>query len=362
MQFHKAERKKAKLRLAICGPSGSGKTLSALFIAKGLGGPVAMIDTESGSGELYADNPMLGMEYDVLQFDPPYTPQRAVEAVQAAQKAGYNVVIFDSLSHIWMGEGGMLEMVDNAAKGLQGNSFAAWKVVRPHEKKFLEALTRTDIHIIATMRTKTEWTTEKDPRTGKNRPVKVGLKPEQREGLEYEFTVVFDMAIDGNIATAGKDRTDMFKGDFFTPNEETGRKLLNWLERGKSLPPFDLDAVLFSIAAANSLDELKSIYDANKEPARAHGKGAELNSATTKRQAELKSMADAAQAGKLSSGQLKAIQAHYSKRGLERDDRLKDMSSFTGRDIESFNDLTPTEAHSFLEAISPDTEAGIHAQ
>lgn len=238
MQFHKAERKKAKLRLAICGPSGSGKTMSALLIAKGIGGNVAMIDTESGSGELYADSPKIGLSYDVLQFDPPYTPQRAIEAIQAAQRAGYSVVIFDSLSHVWMGEGGMLEMVDAAAKGLQGNSFAAWKNVRPHEKKFLEAITRTDIHIIATMRTKTEWTTEKDPRTGKNRPVKVGLKPEQREGLEYEFTVVFDMTIDSNIATAGKDRTDMFKDQFFTPTEETGEKLLAWLERGTgAMPP-----------------------------------------------------------------------------------------------------------------------------
>lgn len=236
MQFRKAERKKAKLRLALCGPSGSGKTLSALKIAKGIGGRVAMIDTESGSGELYADNPNLGLEYDVMQFEPPYTPQRAIEAIQAAHRAGYDVVIFDSLSHVWMGEGGMLEMVDNAAKGMQGNSFAAWKNVRPHEKKFLEALTRTNIHIIATMRTKTEWTTEKDAK-GKTRPVKVGLKPEQREGLEYEFTVVFDMAIDGNIASAGKDRTDMFKGQYFTPTEETGKQLLEWLERGEPYIP-----------------------------------------------------------------------------------------------------------------------------
>lgn len=258
MQFCKAERKKAKLRLALCGPSGSGKTFSALMIAKGIGGPVAMVDTESGSGELYADNPKIGLEYDVMQLGPPYTPQRAIEAIQAAQRAGYNVVIFDSLSHLWMGEGALLEMVDNAARGKQGNTFAGWKDVRPHERKFLEALTRTDIHIIATMRTKTEWTTTKDDR-GKTRPVKVGLKPEQREGLEYEFTTIFDLSLEGNIASAGKDRTDLFKGQHFTPTEETGKKLLEWLERGV-LHPLGI-AAKEQVGQIRSLMESKNIFE-----------------------------------------------------------------------------------------------------
>lgn len=230
--FKKAERKKAKLRLALCGPSGSGKTYSALLIAKGLGGKVALIDTEKGSGDLYADNPEIGLDYYSVQFTPPYSPERAVAAIRAAKDAGFDVVIFDSLSHIWMGEGGLLDMVDLAARSKRGNSFAAWKEVKPHEKKFLEALTGTDIHIIATMRTKTAWEVEKDERTGKTRPVKVGMKPEQREGLEYEFTLVLDLSVDGNVATASKDRTSLFRGRHFVPSEETGRELLAWLNAG----------------------------------------------------------------------------------------------------------------------------------
>mgnify|MGYP000892636027 CR=1 FL=1 len=233
--FTKAERKKAKLRLALCGPSGSGKTFSSLLIAKGIGGRVAMIDTERGSGELYADNPKIGIEYFTVQFTPPYTPQRAIEAIKAAQAAGFDVVIFDSLSHVWMGEGGMLEMVDMAAKGNRGNSFAGWKEIRPHEKKFLDAITGTDIHIIATMRTKTAWEVEKDDR-GRNRPVKVGLKPEQREGIEYEFTLTLDLAVDGHVATASKDRTDLFMGTHFVPGEETGRQLIGWFNSAKDIP------------------------------------------------------------------------------------------------------------------------------
>ncbi|WP_051822348.1 ATP-binding protein [Desulfonatronum thiodismutans] len=237
MQFQKAQRKKAKLRLALSGPSGSGKTFSALLIAKGLapGGRIAMIDTEGGSGELYADHE--GMpEYHCLQFSPPYTPDRAVKAIQAAKGAGFDVVIFDSLSHVWMGEGGLLEMVDTAGQGLRGNTFAAWKAVRPHEKKFLEALVRTDIHIIVTMRTKTAWEITKDERTGKTKPVKLGLKPEQREGLEYEFTTVLDLAVDGNVASASKDRTALFRGKFFVPGEDTGIQLRSWLEHGADAP------------------------------------------------------------------------------------------------------------------------------
>lgn len=233
MEFRKAERKKAKLRLALSGPSGSGKTFSALLIAKGIGGRVAMIDTERGSGELYADNARIGMDYDVLQLGPPYHPKRYVEAIEAAQRARYDVAIVDSGSHAWMGEGGMLDEVDRAAKANRGNSMAGWKAVAPIEKKFLEAITGTDIHIIMTLRTKTDWDMQKDEKTGKVSPVKVGLKPEQRQGLEYEFTTVFDLSVDGNVATASKDRTDLFKGQHFVPDEETGRLLMEWLNSGK---------------------------------------------------------------------------------------------------------------------------------
>jgi len=91
VQFHKAERKKSRLRLAIAGPAGSGKTYSALLIAFGIGGRVAMIDTERGSGELYAH---LG-DYDVCVITPPFTPEKYIEAIHEAEQAGYNVIIID---------------------------------------------------------------------------------------------------------------------------------------------------------------------------------------------------------------------------------------------------------------------------
>ena len=233
-QFEAAVKPRKKLRLALCGPAGSGKTFSALLIAKGLGGRVAMVDTEERSGLLYARNPRLGLNYHHAEFRPPFSPSRAVEAIEAAARAGFDVVVFDSLSHVWMGEGGLLDMVDLQAKRVKDNTFAAWKAVRPHEKKFLEAILRTDIHIIATMRTKAAWEIQKDEKSGKSKPVKIGLKPEHREGLEYEFDVVIDLTTDGHVASASKDRSDLFGDDPFIVTDEVGRRLGEWLQDGEA--------------------------------------------------------------------------------------------------------------------------------
>lgn len=220
--FRPAQRSAAKLRLALCGPSGSGKTYSALRIAKGLGGRIALIDTERGSGELYA-----GLcAYDVAQLTPPYTPARYIEAINAAEKAGYDIVIIDSLSHAWSGPGGVLEMQDQAAKALK-NSFAAWREITPEHNRLVDTLLQTNLHVIVTMRTKTAYEVQQDG--GKTKVVKVGLAPVQREGLEYEFTVVLDLSIDGHVASSTKDRTGLFDGQHFVPNEDVGVRLGSWL-------------------------------------------------------------------------------------------------------------------------------------
>ncbi|WP_300831990.1 ATP-binding protein [uncultured Bilophila sp.] len=224
--FKRAERKKARLRLALCAPSGAGKTYSALLIAQGLGGRIAMIDTERGSGELYSHL----CEYDVCQLEPPYTPRKYVEAIHEAERAGYSTIIIDSLSHAWAGQGGLLEEVDKR-KG-RGNDFTAWRDITPMHNALVDAMLQSSCHIIATMRTKTAYEIVKDERTGKTKPVKVGLAPVQRDGLEYEFTVVLDIDIDKHVASASKDRTSLFDGERFVPSEETGRALLEWLESG----------------------------------------------------------------------------------------------------------------------------------
>ena len=228
--FRRAERKQAKLRLALCGPAGSGKTYSALLIASGLveEGKVAFLDTEAGSGELYADL----VEYDYRRLDPPFEPRRYVEAIHSAEESGYQVMIIDSLSHAWSGTGGILDLKDRATKASRsGNSFAAWREVTPMHNALVDAILRSEMHLLVCMRTKTAWEVQEDAR-GRKRPVKIGLKPEQREGLEYEFTTVLDLSVDGHIATASKDRTGIFDGTFIMPTAETGKQLRRWLESG----------------------------------------------------------------------------------------------------------------------------------
>jgi len=247
--FRKAERKKVKLRLGLTGPAGSGKTYSALLIAKGIGGKVALIDTEHGSGELYADM----MEYDVAPLSPPFTPQRYIELIGHAGEAGYTTLIIDSLSHAWSGEGGILDMHDKASSATR-NSFSAWREVTPHHNALVEAILQSPLHVIATMRTKTGY--EVTQENGKTKIVKLGLQPIQREGMEYEFTVVFDLSIDNHVATAAKDRTSLFDGQHFVPSIETGKALVEWLESG--VDPAEKSRELME-ALKGKIKEIKNI-------------------------------------------------------------------------------------------------------
>lgn len=230
MQFKKAQRKLSKLRLAIQGPSGSGKTYGALQLAKGLGGSIAVIDTERGSASLYSDLP--GMpEFDVLDLEAPFTPEKYVEAITAAEDAGYSVLIIDSMTHEWSGVGGCLELNDMLARSkYRGNTWSAWNEVTPRHRKFVDKMLASKCHIIATIRTKTDFVQEEQ--NGKKVVKKVGMKAEQRDGMDYEFTVVFDVTADEHIATTSKDRTALFS-DPTRLSEATGKKIADWLNTAK---------------------------------------------------------------------------------------------------------------------------------
>jgi hypothetical protein len=245
--FRKAERKKAKLRLGLVGPSGSGKTYSALLVAFGLGGRVAMIDTESGSGDLYD---RLG-DYDVWNIDAPYTVQKYLDAINMAERAEYDTLIIDSLSHAWAGEGGLLDQQGKIADSSSSkNSYTAWRTVTPLHYKLIEAMLTSKCHIIATMRAKTEYSQEKDDR-GKTVIKKLGLAPVQREGMDYEFTLVFDVDANHN-AMASKDRTSIFDGQIQRLSQETGQTLKGWLESGTDTPAVNPEPQLDPKPAASN--------------------------------------------------------------------------------------------------------------
>ena len=241
--FLKAERKKAKLRLGLCGPSGSGKTHSALLIASGLASEnIFLIDTERDSATLEIGKPGIP-EFFHAPLYPPYTPARYQEYIRGAVNEGAELIIIDSLSHAWSGNGGVLDMHDKAAKAQRsGNSWAAWREVTPEHNALVDTILNTPCHVICTMRTKTAWEVSENEK-GKKVPQKIGLKPEQREGMEYEFTSVLDLSLEGHIATSSKDRTSLFDGRHFVPNADTGKELIEWLNAGRD--PLEISRELF---------------------------------------------------------------------------------------------------------------------
>lgn len=237
MTFQKAERKKVPLKLALTGPSGSGKTFSALLLASGIGKKIAIIDTENGSASLYAGmktGPLVGIDFDVLDLEPPYTITKYAEGIKAAEDAGYDVLIIDSISHAWAGEGGLLskkEALD--ARGGRQNQYTNWAPITKEHELFKSRLLNSKIDLICTMRSKQDYVLEN--KDGKQTPRKVGMAPIQREGMEYEFAVVFDIAMD-HSAAASKDRTAMFDGMIAQLTRETGRQMSAWRAEAKDLP------------------------------------------------------------------------------------------------------------------------------
>jgi hypothetical protein len=237
-KFQRAERKRAKIKVAITGPSGAGKTYSALTMATGLGQKIAVIDTENDSASLYSDR----FEFDTLVISPPYTIQKYLDAIGAAQEEGYDVLIIDSITHAWAGEGGLLSKKE-ALDARGGNSFSNWAGITKEHEAFKANLLVSDIHLICTMRSKQDYVLDAGDK-GKTTPRKVGLAPIQREGMEYEFTTVFDIAMDHNASTS-KDRTGLFDGVTAKITKDTGKRLQQWLNGAK------VDAPVRTPAPAN---------------------------------------------------------------------------------------------------------------
>lgn len=250
--FKKAERKQSKLRLAICAPSGAGKTYSALLLAKGLGGKVALCDTENGSGELYSNL----FDYDVAKISGTFEVEKYIKVIKEAEKAGYSTLIIDSLSHAWEGEGGILDQQTKATQASRSkNSYTAWKDVTPMHNSLISAILQSSMHIICTMRSKIAYEIQ-DSGSGRKSPTKIGLAPVQRQGVEYEFTVILDVAMDGHIASASKDRTSLFDKRNFVITEEIGQELSSWLNSGVSEDE-QIDSVIEKIKGSKNEDELR---------------------------------------------------------------------------------------------------------
>lgn len=229
MQIRKAERGQSKLRIGLSSPSGAGKTYSSLLLAKGLVGDwnkIGMIDSENGRGDIYSD---LGT-YNIVTLKAPFSPEKYIEAIRAFETFGVEVIIIDSMSHEWEGEGGCLQLNEKLAIAkYKGNTWSAWSETGERHQKLLNAIVSSECHVITTVRNKID-TVMVDGKVKK-----VGIKEITREGFEFELTVNFNIDRDSHTVIASKDNTRLFEGkDPFVITEDTGKELKDWVSSGKA--------------------------------------------------------------------------------------------------------------------------------
>ena len=253
-QVKKAKREKIYPKIAIIAPSGGGKTYGGLRLATGMAEEIKketgkdpkilMGNTESKRGLYYANE----FDYDIVDIDPPYNPEKFVELIEFAVEEGYDILIIDSSSHEWEGKGGCLELQQQA-----GGTYQSWSKVTPRHQKFINAIADSPITIIATMRGKDQYEMSKDER-GRASVQKLGVGAKQREGFEYEFTCTFLVDQKTNTAKEQKDNTHIFDSEGPTIlTEAHGAKIMKWANSGEGYTP------VVRKEEESSDDDLKSI-------------------------------------------------------------------------------------------------------
>ena len=249
VSFKKAKREQVWVKVLLTGPSGCGKSMSALRMATGLakkcGSDIAYIGTEGSRDLYYSDK----FTYDILQIEEPYTPEKYVEAIDAALDAGYKVIIIDSLSHEWA-------CINDIHDKMPGNSFTNWGKLKPRHRAMMDKILYSPIHVIATARGKDTWVLEE--KNGKQVPKKVGLGSVQDKDITYEYTVSLVIDQDSHVATADKDNTNLFDGKYDVLTEKHGEALYDWAN-SSDIPATVKPVPKYDAAEIAPEDELKAI-------------------------------------------------------------------------------------------------------
>jgi hypothetical protein len=229
MKLQRAYRCQVKLRLGLSGASGFGKTYSALLMAYGITedwNKIAVVDTENNSASLYSH---LG-NFNVINLNEPYTPERYIEAIKVCEDSNIEVIIIDSITHEWSGKNGCLQLHEQL-----GGRFQDWAKITPRHNAFIDAILQSKCHIITTARRKIDYSLDQE-NNGRTKVIKHGTKEITREGFEYELTVNFELINDKHLAKASKDRTGLFMNKpEFVIGKGTGRKLIKWCNQGISI-------------------------------------------------------------------------------------------------------------------------------
>ncbi|RYE00014.1 MAG: AAA family ATPase [Sphingobacteriales bacterium] len=249
MQLQLAQRQQVKLRMSISAPTGFGKTYSALLIAFGITGDwskICVVDTENQSASLYSD---LGLYY-TIPLAPPYTTEKYIQAIDVCEKGGIEVIILDSVTHVWKGEGGLLEYNNSL-----GGRYQDWAKTTPLYQKWLNRILHSSCHIITTMRKKQAYALVNEG-GGKPKVEKQGMEDEIRDGYDYEMTVAFEIINDKHMARAAKDRTRLFTGGQETVlTSQTGELIRQWCESGVDVKE-EVDKAIAGLGNVADLDEL----------------------------------------------------------------------------------------------------------
>jgi energy-coupling factor transporter ATP-binding protein EcfA2 len=308
LNFTPAKRSEAKARVALLGPTGSGKTHTALAWATVLadGGSVAVIDTENASASLYAD------EYDFVTSPwwPPYDATRLAAAIKDA--AGqFDVLVLDSLTHFWAGEGGVLDVVDREAAKNRGNSYTAWKKGSPVWRGLLDALIFAPCHVVVTMRSKMDYVLVEDS-NGKKKPEKIGMAPQARNDVEYEFTLVAELD-QAHTLSVTKSRCSTLADAVAPPHQAGGiaKTLRDWLGSA------DADA------AATKKPEPEPVVEADPDA--------------------------------ITDAQIKKMAICFREQGItDRGARLGYIGKVVGRKVDSSKELSKKEAGTVIDRLETD--------
>ena len=394
LKFEPATREAVYARICIHGPGGSGKTYTALTAMKALCGnqPFGAIDTEKGRIKKYVG--VNGWQFAVVTPHS-FSPESLTEQLGEAAGAGLAGVIIDGGSPYWNGVDGMQEQVDrrSAASGRSDKFGTGWKEMNPIERRMWDAVLSYPGHVIMTLRVKSAYVVEEKERNGRTvaAPRKVGLKPIQRDGFEYEFDLVLAGDQD-NVFTV--DKSDILLVPQGTVVTKPGPEFFDTIKqfcaegveatsamtyRARALDPTVSADALLGILTVVERAGLKHspIVDEHGEPtvlgdliiargreARNREEQAARAAARTTQQPASQTQAvpeaaPQAAARPASKGQLQALNIELGNLGVtNRDNKLAIISELVGRPLTSSGELTMTEAADLTKQFKQWVEEG----
>lgn len=241
INIRKAQREGARLVIGLAGISGSGKTRTALELAFGLANfnadKVGFLDTENRRGSLYADV-LASDKGEVQQFwigdlEPPFSPQRYIDAILEFQKAGVEVLVIDSISHEWEGQGGCEEIAETNKLRGQAN----WAMAKREHKRFMNALLQSNMHVICCIRAREKIKQQKGT-DGKIEIIPLGIMPVTEKNVMFEMTaslMMWDAGQSQQVMKCPSELMDVLgrESGYLTPQD--GKSLRDWVDGAKQL-------------------------------------------------------------------------------------------------------------------------------